>query len=364
MTEAKEQIDAANQRLKNALFPVNIRQRGNKLTLRATLPPKPNSSREQPYQQAITLGLPANTMGIQQAEIEAVKVGTQLITGDFSWKPYVSKGSNSEPLHSLLKRFEVFHRSKNKISDHTWKKHYLYYYDKLPQDEPLVVTAIMPLILEKKEHTRARQQICRQMQKLCDFAQIKANLLDYQGSYNSSTSVQRDVPLDEEIITGYRKMRSPQWRWVYGMMATYGLRDHECWLCEFNADGDLQVIDGKTGPRLIQLPLYEEWVDDWALRSMCRPQLDENLGRDYLTAQCSQAFRRAKIGFPPYTLRYAYGHRGTISFGYEVPIMSLQMGHSTAVHRRTYQRFINAALVKKKVAEMKARPNLPRPPTS
>ncbi|MBE9063965.1 hypothetical protein [cf. Phormidesmis sp. LEGE 11477] len=363
MTEAEAQIKAANQRLKQALFPVTIRQRGNKLSLRATLPPKPNSSRVQPSQQAIALGLPANTIGIQQAEIEAVRIGTQLITGNFSWKPYLSRGGNREPLHSLIKRFEVFHRSKNKISDYTWKQHYLYYYYRLPQGEPLSVAAIMPLILAKKEHTRARQQICRQWQKLCDFAELKVNLLEYQGRYNSSTSVFREVPLDEEILEGYHRMRSPQWRWVYGMMATYGLRDHECWLCEFNADGDLQVLDGKTGPRLIQLPLYEQWVDEWDLRSVVRPQLDIDADRYYLAAQCSQAFRRAEVGFPPYTLRYAYGHRGTVSFGYEVPIMSVQMGHSPAVHRRTYQRFINAALVTKKVAEMKARSNLPMPPS-
>ena len=109
-------------------------------------------------------------------------------------------------------------------------------------------------------------------------------------------------------------------------MATYGLRDHECWLCEFNKEGDLQVTGGKTGPRVIQLPLYEDWVDNWNLKSVCRPRLRQDVNLYYLAAQCSQAFRRAEVGFPTYTLCYAYGHRGTIRFGYEVPIMSFKWG--------------------------------------
>lgn len=359
--DAKEHINEVNKRLEEAQFPVTVKQRGRKLSLVATFPPKPDSYRADDHQQTLALGLPANLLGIQQAEMTAIQIGTQLITGNFSWKPYLKRGSR-EPLHSLLKRFEQLHRSKNKISDDTWKYHYHLYYRLLPLDKPLSVRAIMPLILAKKEHTRARQEICRQMQKLCDFAELKVNLLDYQGTYSSSTSVEREIPLDEEIAAGIEKMRSSQWRWVYGMMATYGLRDHECWLCEFTDEGDLQVLAGKTGPRLIELPLYAEWVEDWRLMAACRPALDESNGWRYLAEQCSQAFRRAKIGFPPYTLRYAYGHRGTVAFGYELPIMARQMGHSPEVHRRTYQRFLNAALVKRKVAEMKARPGLPKAP--
>lgn len=76
------------------------------------------------------------------------------------------------------------------------------------------------------------------MQKLCDFAGLAANLLQYQGSYNSSTSVTREIPLDEAIAAAFHKINNPKWQWVYGNMA-YGLRDHECWLCKFNEDGAL-----------------------------------------------------------------------------------------------------------------------------
>lgn len=359
MAAANEQMKAANDRLKLAQYGVSIILRGQKLCLRATLPPKPHSKRRGNHQQVIALGLPPNPLGIQQAEREAIRLGTSLIMGDFSWRHYI-RGTR-EPLRDLLKRFEQYHRSRHKISDATWQKHYLYYYKNLPQDKPISLDDIFKLVYEKPPHTRARQQLCRQMQKLCDFALLDANLLELQGKYNSSTSVARDVPTDEEIVEGYRKMRSPRWRWVYGMMATFGLRDHECWLCEFVSDDSLQVLNGKTGPRLIELPLYPEWIETWGLLNVCHPFLKTN-DWQYVSAQCSQTFRRANIGFPPYVLRYAYGHRGNITFKYQSWLMAQQMGHSLSVHQNTYQRFVNAALVARTVAELKTRPDQPRAP--
>ena len=357
---ATDQVKAVNERIKAAQYPVTLLLRGKKLALRATLPPKPHSDRTHAYQQTISLGLPSNPLGIQQAEAEAIRLGTELITGAFSWKRYSSY--SREPLHSLIRRFEQYHRSRNKISDYTWKKHYMDFYRRLPQAAPLSLDTIMPLILSKPPHTRVRKQACRQLQKLCDFAELDADLLRYQGTYNSSTSVEREIPLDEDIAAAFERIKNPLWRWVFGAMATYGLRDHECWFCEFNEDGDLQVLSGKTGPRLIELPLYPEWVDEWNLRDLRRPDLNVSAGHNYLAEKCGKAFRRYNIGFTPYTLRYAYGHRGSVTFGYESPIMAVQMGHSLDVHIRTYQRFINAALVKRKVAEMKARANLPKAP--
>lgn len=360
--EAQALIDAANQRLKSALFSVSLKLRGNKISLRAVLPPKPHSDRMTPHQQTISLGLPSNLLGIQQAEAEAIRIGTQLITGGFSWKPYL-RGSK-EPVRDLLKRFEQHHRSRNKISDLTWERHYLYYYKHLPQDKPLCVDDVLALIMAKQPHTRARQQICRQMQKLCDYTLIDVNLLEHRGRYSSSTSVHRDVPSDEQIVQGYRKMRSHQWRWAYGLMATFGLRDHECWLCEFASTDTLRVLAGKTGDRLIQLPLYPEWIGEWNLLDICRPDIKQDGDHQYLAKQCAQAFKRAEVGFTPYDLRYAYGHRGNITFNYQPWMMAQQMGHSLDVHLRIYQRFINERLIAQKLEEMKARGNQPKPPAS
>lgn len=351
-----------NYRLKVAQLPVALKVRGQRISLVATLPPKPNSTKVRPYQQAIALGVPDSKLGIQRAEREAKYLGVLLVNGQFSWDRYLRAASGREPVAALVARFERQHRRQHQIGDDTWANHYAYYYRRLPQDRPLSLGAVMPLIFETADHSRARQQLCRQMQKLCDFAGLDVNLLQYQGRYSSQSAADREIPGDEVIAMGWARLRSPQWRWVYGMMATYGLRNHECWYCEFTAEG-LWVSQGKTGPRLIDLPLYPEWVERWNLAQVKRPKVKVERGYKYLSAQSSQAFRRAGVEWPPYDLRYAYGHRGSVLFGYEHGIMARMMGHSVDTHVRMYQRFIDDRLVRRKVADLKARPGLPEAPS-
>lgn len=68
-------VEKANQRLKTAKIGVAIVQRGDRLNLVATLPPKPNSTRSDWHQQRIRLDVYANPQGIQYAESEAHKIG-------------------------------------------------------------------------------------------------------------------------------------------------------------------------------------------------------------------------------------------------------------------------------------------------
>lgn len=70
-----QKIDEINARLKRANFGIQVCQRGDRLSLRATLPPKPNSVIRQPHQQWLTLGVYANDAGFAYAETEAYKVG-------------------------------------------------------------------------------------------------------------------------------------------------------------------------------------------------------------------------------------------------------------------------------------------------
>ncbi|MEH2156484.1 hypothetical protein [Nostoc sp.] len=64
-------IEVINDRLKKALIGVRVEARGDRLSLRATLPPKPGSNKTKPYQQYLALGICANPAGLQRAEAEA-----------------------------------------------------------------------------------------------------------------------------------------------------------------------------------------------------------------------------------------------------------------------------------------------------
>ena len=343
-------------------MPVSLELRGQSIALVATLPPKPNSRKVRSHQQRISLGVKASKNGIKRAEREAITLSGLIVSGEFSWDRYLPNSSSGETAAEIISRFEPVYRRQNKMKDDTWESHYLYYYKRLPQFERLSEAAAIALVLSKKDHTRARKEFCRKLQKLYDFAGIEIDLLQYQGCYSSQSGQKREIPTDEQIVQNWEKMRSPEWRWVYGMMATFGLRDSECWYGSFENDTDVFVSEGKTGPRLVELPLYEEWIETFQLRKVRKPKLKLEKGYKYLAAQTSQAFRRAGIDFIPYALRYGYGHRGTIVFGYEIPIMARMMGHSVDVHQRTYQRFMNDKLAREKVREMRAREGLPQPP--
>ncbi len=82
--------EAVNPRLKDGRVQARIYQRGGKLWLQATLPPKLGSDCEKPYQQRISLGLPANDDGCRRAEQEAHLLSGRLTSGTFDWRDYLS----------------------------------------------------------------------------------------------------------------------------------------------------------------------------------------------------------------------------------------------------------------------------------
>ena len=100
--EIQGKLNQANGRLRAAKVGVIIEAKGDRLYLRATFPPKPDTQKTKPFQQRLALGFHANPTGIKQAELEARKVGAMLDCKEFSWQPYLK--------HEL-------HKSKQLVSD-------------------------------------------------------------------------------------------------------------------------------------------------------------------------------------------------------------------------------------------------------
>jgi integrase len=88
-SDSLKQVNQANHRLKTAKVGIRIEQVGNRLVLRATLPPKPGSNRGKPYQQRIYLGVQANSAGLRVAEAKAREISAQLALVTFCWDPYL-----------------------------------------------------------------------------------------------------------------------------------------------------------------------------------------------------------------------------------------------------------------------------------
>ncbi|MFQ3618818.1 MAG: site-specific integrase [Cyanobacteriota bacterium] len=359
-------LAAVNQRLKDGHVKVSVEQIGGMLALRATLPPKPGSDRPKPYRQRIFLKLPANPDGFRRAEGEARLLGSRLVSGQFDWNAYMpaEKTPQGKPVAQWVKEFKAHYMETHTLKPSTWENHWAKVFKRLPQDQPLTKDALMGLVQSTERNTRNRKETCNKLQHLARFAGLEVDLLQYQGNYGGSKVKDRDLPSDEAIARTWSAIPNPAWRWVFGIMAACGLRDHEVFFCHWTDEG-LQVTQGKTGPRLVFQPLYPEWVDAWNLRSPVLPNI-QNVQQLYeagkLGDKVARGFRRYKVPFSPYSLRHAYGIRSSVTFKLPVTTAAALMGHSPKEHLETYHRHISLKANQDAARQVMERGDRPKAP--
>lgn len=109
-------LNQANGRLVSGKVGVKIEVKGNRLYLRATLPPKPDSPKRQPHQQRLALGYYANPAGISLAEAEARKVGALLDCKEFSWEPYLKASGQALTITHWIERLVIKPNSYHRYS--------------------------------------------------------------------------------------------------------------------------------------------------------------------------------------------------------------------------------------------------------
>jgi integrase len=361
-------IDQANKRLKAANVGVTIKVQGDRLSLRATLPPKPNSGKTYSHQQTIALGVRKTPAGLQYAVREARKVGALLDCKEFDWTPYLKNSvPTPETVKDWVQRFESDYfsrRARNYKSETTWKGEYLSFFNRLPQDKGLTVEILKHAILQTKPDTRSRKRACMSLGALASFAQLDLEVKPFVGNYSPSKVNPRDLPTDQEIAAYYHKIVNPQWQWVYGMLATYGLRPHEVFLLDYDelrqGEEIIKVLDGKTGSRQVW-PFYPEWFREWCLADVKLPDIQVDRPNSSIGRSCSHYFQN-KLPFKLYDLRHCWAIR-TLEFGLEVAFAAQQMGHSVQVHTVQYHAWITAQHHQRAVDQVLKKSDRPLPPS-
>lgn len=379
-TDFASQIAAANRRLKVGQLGLQIEQRGQRLSLRGTFPPKPDSDRLHPYQQRLSLGIPATPAGLKQIEQDAKVIAAQLITREFRWSDYQLTASGTRlsqvSLAEQLEAFEAYFftqagRSRQDSSNRsTWEKAYLPYLRQLlttHRDRPRLTLpeAILATVKATRPNTRSRQLCCTALGAFADFLELSLpiSLKDFWGNYGTGKTQARTLPSDAEILAILDRIPNPHWRFVYGLMATYGLRNHEVFFCDCTAmqagdrEAPIRVLaTTKTGEHEVW-PFHPDWVDRLHLRDGELPPVNTDLSQTTLQRigqQVSLQFRRYDIPFKPYDLRHAWAVR-TIHVGLPDTVAARMMGHSVAIHTRTYHRWIShrdqAAAVRQALAQ-------------
>jgi len=333
----------ANGRLKAAKVGVSIEAIGNRLYLRATLPPRPGSKKNIPYQQRLPLGYHFNPTGLKLAEQEARKVGALLDCREFDWAPYVK--NDIQPAVTVadwIARFELDYftrRDRTPQSETTWRHDYLKVFGTLESDQALTLELMTAAIAKTRPDSRTRKRFVDVLSRLSKFAGIEADFKPLKGKYSPKKVTPRNLPTDEAIALWRDKIPNLEWQRAYGLLAVYGLRPHEVFLSSLDRFPLLEVFDStKTGSRVVY-PYYPEWANSWELVGPLPTVTGKN--NSDLGNRVTHAFARYGVPFTPYDLRHAWAVR-TIRFGLPDTLAARQMGHSVTVHTEIYHAWITA----------------------
>lgn len=372
-------IAQANERFGLAGLRLRIEQRGGCLGLRGQLPPKPGSDRQRPHQQRLSLGLPPTEAGLREAERQLKIVAGQLLQDSFDWTPYLvwsrEPRLKSEDLAAAIWQFEQQffqdpQRSQRPAStETTWRSAYQPYLRRLQaiaQQQPQRSLSEQLQLTVASYPTQSRSaQLCTTALKAfaawldLDLPELPRPLLR-----GSSLPVQpRQLPSDAAIEQAFLQIPNPAWRFVFGIMATYGLRNHEVFFADYSglSHGDPEAVirvlaTTKTGEHDVW-PFLPDWVEQFELRQIQLPAITTDLNQTTLQRigqRVTQQFRRYGLPFSPYDLRHAWAVRA-IHLGLPDAVAAKMMGHSIAIHTRTYQRWIGRRDQQRAVAETLAR---------
>ncbi len=394
------ELEKVNQRLKSAKTKVTIRESNGSLQLRATLPIKPgdkDTRGTEKKQYNISLNIPSNFNGLKTAEEEAYELGKLIARQIFVWNDkYLGKEARSN-LKTVGELLELFETEYFKTHQRTTKSEHTFYYyltrtKRSTNFRDLATAENLISSIEKIDTQWAKYNAARAISAFCHTFKIDIDLSKYSKMPEHSS---RKIPTDVEISAGFLKFtdylnaRGKQvnqnvrdswqlWRWIYGMLAVYGLRPRELfinpnidwWLSADNADMTWKVDkDCKTGEREA-LPLYKEWIADFDLKNPKYSKMlidavnkkDKNNHAEItaLTQRVSWWFRKIGLNFKPYDLRHAWAIRAHI-IGIPIKAAADNLGHSVQVHTQTYQRWfsldmrklaINTALSKRSEVEV------------
>jgi integrase len=345
---------------------LRLERRGERIGLRGSLP-DPGSPETRSVRR-ISLRLPATEQGLAEAVRVLRATWDDVLQGRFDPASPRRMAPASDaygeaalgPLESFRAAFfaEPRRRRRPAGSRSTWSGAYLPYLRRLLErtgDGTGLTPEHFSRVLESYElGSRSRQQCAT---ALAAFARhrglaLPADWSERAAGYGLHAARFRQLPDDGRILELVETIPNGGWRLAYGLMATYGLRNHEVFFCDLSAlapggDRVLRVLPTtKTGEHQVW-PFRPEWVEAFGLERLGRdpgalPRVSTDLRRTTLQQvgrRVAEQFRRYALPITPYDLRHAWAVR-TIHIGLPDTVAARMMGHSVAIHTRTYHHWI------------------------
>jgi len=363
-----QEINNVNDKFATQGSKLRIEKRGEKLNIRGSLPSKEDKNNFKI--QRISLGLKADISGLEEAKKKLQLINLQLELNQFDWinwivNPNKKEIKNDFEFTNKLHQFEEFFFKERKSEylsstrKTTWRSSYKPYIRRVLniyiESKSEDLEKIFQKTLESyKEGSRSRKQCATSLSVLAKFLDIKLPedwKLNSRG-YGMKKAGFRDLPTDELIETLWETIPNKSWKFVFALMATYGLRNHEVFFCDLSSltnfgDKIIRVLPTtKTGEHQVW-PFHPEWVEKFELSKLGKnPELLPNINRDLkittlqnIGKKITDQFKRYSLQIKPYDLRHAWAVR-TIFYDLPDTVAARMMGHSVSLHTQTYHHWI------------------------
>ena len=413
----KRLVNEANDRLKQ------IGRQGKRATIvakKSSLSLQFTLTDEQGKKQRnVGLGaIPVSAKGILEAEAIARSVTNRLVAGKFDWDWFndlIGKDTSEKTqvltckeMVEVYKKHYFKQRQSNKAVEESWYKRCKSIEEVLLSNENKCLSSslVRQIVESKNNNSNARTKVINGLVEFLKYfnnTDFKEVIKQYKENNNPKPK-KRSVPSDKRIIEVYKngfipspyvkkyRYRYPQWQFLYGLLATYGLRIHEAWnianwdkpvtlkdddwltvdvddknSVELQRSGSDLIVpaildpnntnyilcikhDTKTGYRAA-FPLSPEghnWVEEFnLLQPLNLPDIPEPLkttsksssGFPVTTATCHW-FTQRKYGFTPHDLRHAWNHRGH-QLGFNPKALADSLGHSITMNSTGYLRHMS-----------------------
>jgi hypothetical protein len=353
-----------------------VEQRRQGLTVRGTFP-QPDGSRRRTR---IPLGLRAVPASLPTAELRCLLLHTAISEGTYPpllpWSTPVHAPATSElaplscaaAIHSFQTYFWKTH-ARTAASERTWKR-VATELNRLPPSSPLTLQQLVLTASSTTPGSRSRLESVKVFKRLARQQGLSGNLdqlTDLQGNYEPAP---RSLPEDDALLPLLDALRPTKWGWCYAAMATFGCRPAEIPSLILHDDGTAQCITIKRHSRLPSLrtcfALPRAWIDHFNLQQVSIPggahwthpeQYDSALGKKFVDAwrhsrrshEIRQIFAAHLPELDLYSLRHRWAVR-SIEAGKPLTLCARALGHSAAVHERSYHRHIQAADLRQAMA--------------
>ena len=363
------QLKKANQELSQNGVNLRIECRGSLLNIRGPLPCRDNKGEFKI--QRISLRINANLEGLKEAQklIELIRI--QVEHEHFEWDHWSKSSSQksstgiSTDTKTAIEKFkehffsDPLRKKSTSGAKTTWNSSYLPYMRRLgsiadESKKQIDSNLLLQTLTSYRENSRSRQQCGTALSALSNFLgnELPKDWRAQSGGYGIHKAKFRVLPSDQSIIETYKKIPNLGWQFVYALMATYGLRNHEVFFCDLSSltktgDKVLRVLPNtKTGEHQVW-PFPPEWIDLFKLDTLGEnpyllPSITKDLKKTTLQnigRRVSEQFSRYNLALTPYNLRHAWAIR-TIHIGLPDTVSARMMGHSVSIHTKTYHHWI------------------------